>query len=218
MSPYDLFDPSAVLDLSRYTGEAGAARLLDAARQFPGGPVALVLALFFAPVGPGVPAGVLLARHIPLHPALTFGLYALSDVLAAIVCHPIFVLLRRHGRRVRPIRWLGRRFQSLAMMGVRAPGPGNPAPALSRIATVAFGVDVYTAGMLATGLPVSRLLGWTSAITGDLVWFALLLGTSLAAAGIADDDRFIALAMIVAMIVIPRLARRFVPALRPDPR
>src|SRR5439155_23093639 len=129
----------------------------------PGGPVMLVLALFFAPVGPGIPAGVLLARHIPLHPALTFGLYALSGVLAAIVCHPLFVLLRRHGRNVRPIRWLGRRILSLAMIGVRAPEPGGVAPALSRIATVGFGVDIYTAGVLATGLPVPRLPGWTSA-------------------------------------------------------
>jgi hypothetical protein len=180
--------------------------------------VALVLLLFFAPVGPGVPAGVLLARHVPLHPALTFGLYALSDVLAAIACHPLFVLLRRHGRHVKPIRWLGRRILSLAMIGVRTSEPGAVAPALSRIATVGFGVDVYTAGMLATGLPVPRLPGWASAITGDLLWFALLLGTSLAAASIADDDRFIALVMIVAMIVIPRLARRFVPPLRPDAR
>ena len=70
--------------------------------------------------------------------------------------------------------------------------------------------------MLAPGLPVPRLSGWALAITGDLLWFAVLLGTSLVAASIADDDRFIALVMIVAMIVIPQLARRFVPALRPD--
>jgi hypothetical protein len=218
MSPFDVFDPSAALDVTRYTGEAGAARLLQAAQAFPGGPVALVLALFFAPVGPGIPAGVLLARHVPLNPVVTFGLYAFSDVLAAIICHPVFVLLRRHGRQIRPIRWLGRRILSLAMIGMRAPEPGHVAPALSRVATVGFGVDVYTAGMLATGLPVPRILGWLSAIAGDLVWFALLLGTSLAAARIADDDRFIAVVVIAAMIVIPRLARRFVPALRPDPR
>jgi len=202
MSPFDVFDPSSALDPTRYAGQAGAARLLQAAQHFPGGPVALVLALFFAPVGPGVPAGVLLARHLPLTPAATFGLYALSDAIAAIVCHPLFALLRRHGRNVKPIRWLGRRLLSLAMIGVRAPESGGTAHALSRIATVGFGVDVYTAGMMAT----------------DLLWFAVLLGTSLAAASIADDDRFIALVMIVAMIVIPRLARRFVPALRPDAR
>ena len=119
---------------------------------------------------------------------------------------------------MKPIRWLGRRLLSLAMIGVRAPESGGIAHALSRIATVGFGVDVYTAGMVATGLPVPRFRGWAAAITGDLLWFAVLLGTSLAAGRIADDDRFIALVMIVAMIVIPRLARRFVPALRPDAR
>jgi hypothetical protein len=217
MSPFNVFDPSAALDPSRFTGPEGAARLLDAAQHFPGGPVMLVLALFFAPVGPGIPAGVLLARHVPLNPVATFGLYALSDVVAALVCHPLFTLLRRHGKRVRPIRWLGRRMLALAMLGVRKPDPQaatGVAPALSRIATVGFGVDVYTAGLVATGLPVPRLPGWASAIAGDLVWFALLLGTSMAAASVADDDRVIALAMIVAMIVIPRVARRFVPALR----
>jgi hypothetical protein len=38
------------------------------------------------------------------------------------------------------------------------------------------------------------------------------------AASIADDDRFIAIVMIVAMIALSRLARRFVPALRPNAR
>ena len=218
MTPGEVFHPSAALDPTRFMGPDGAARLLDAAQHFPGGPVALVLTLFFAPVGPGIPAGVLLARHVPLNPAVTFGLYALSDMMAAIVCHPIFVVLRRHGTRVAPIRWLGRHVLSLAMIGVRVPESGGVAPKLLRIGTVGFGVDVYTAGMLVTGLRVPRLPGWASAIAGDLVWFALLLGTSFLAASIADDDRFIAIAMIVAMIVIPRLAQRVFPSLRPDGR
>jgi len=173
----------------------------------------LVLALFFAPVGPGVPAGVLLARHVPLNPAVTFALYTASDVIAAFVCHPIFIALRRHGRNVPSIRWLGRRMMSLAMLGVPRDDERGTS-SLTRIATVGFGVDVYTAGMLATGLGVARIPGWLSAIAGDLVYFALLLATSLAAASIFDDDRIVLLAMVVAIIFIPRLARRFVPALR----
>src|SRR2546426_5572434 len=148
MSPLDVFDPSAALDPTRYAGQAGAARLFQAAQHFSGGPGALVLALFFAPIGPGGPAGVLLARHVPLTPAATFGLYALSDVIAAIVFHPLFALLRRPGRRSRPIRWLGRHLLSLTMIGVRGPEQAGDDPALSRIAMVGFGVDVYTAGML----------------------------------------------------------------------
>jgi hypothetical protein len=205
VTPGEVFDPSAALDPTRFMGPEGAARLVEAAQHFPGGPVALVLTLFFAPVGPGIPAGVLLARHVPLNPAITFALYALSDVMAAIVCHPIFVVLRRHGARVKPIRWLGRHVLSLAMIGVRTPQGPDLAPKLFR-----------TAGMLVTGLRVPRIPGWASAIAGDLVWFALLLATSFLAASIADDDRFVAVAMIVAMIVIPRIAQRVFPSLRPD--
>ena len=221
MTPYDVFDPSATLDPTRFVGETGAAHLMEAARHFPGGPAMLVFALFWAPIGPGIPAGVLLARHIPLNPAVTLGLYTLSDALAAVICHPLFTVLRRHGRRVKPLYWLGRRMMSLAMVGVRAPtGDASAdrrlAPTLFRIATVGFGADIYTAGMLTTVLRIPRIPGWMSAIAGDLVWFALLLGTSIAAASVVDDDRVVGLAVIVAMILIPRLARRFVPALR-DP-
>jgi len=219
VTPYDVFDPSVALDPTRFVGETGAARLMEAARHFPGGPAMLVFALFWAPIGPGIPAGVLLARHIPLSPLFTLGLYTLSDTLAAIVCHPLFIVLRRHGRRVKPLYWLGRRMMALAMLGVRPPQGdeaqgGRLAPTLFRIATVGFGADIYTAGMLTTVLRVPRIPGWASAIAGDLVWFSLLLGTSIVAASLVDDDRVIGLAVIVAMILIPRIARRFVPALR----
>lgn len=220
MSPGEVFDPSAALDPTRFVGPDGAAHLLDAARHFPGGAVMLVFMLFWAPVGPGIPAGVLLARHVPLNPALTLGLYAVSDVLAACLCHPIFTWMRRHGRRIPSLHALGRRFLALATWGVPLPqvtrdASGQPriAPTLLRIATVGFGVDIYTAGVLAATLPVPRLPGWGAAIGGDLVWFSLLLASSMAAAKVADDDRFVAVVVLVAMIAIPRIARRLFPTL-----
>jgi hypothetical protein len=219
VNPFAVFDPKTTFDPTLFTGPDGAARLLHAAHGFPGGPAALVFALFWAPVGPGIPAGVLLARHVPLNPAMTFGLYALSDVLGALCCHPVFTWLRRHGRRIPPVRWLGRRLLGLAMLGV-PPARGDErrlGAALTRIATVGFGVDIYTAGVLATGLPVPRIPGWAAAIAGDLVWFAILLATSLAAGAYADDDRVVAVAVLAAMIFVPRLARRVVPSLRPPP-
>lgn len=214
MSPFDLFSPSTALDPTAFAGASGAARLLEAARHFPGGPKVLVFALFWAPVGPGIPAGVLLARHVPLGAAATFGLYTLSDVCGALVLWPLYTFLRRHGRRVRPIRWLGRRVMSLAMIGARPPEPGGRVgSALFRIATVGFGVDIYTAGALATALPVPRIPAWLSAIAGDLVWFAVLLATSIAAASVVDDDRVVGVVILVAMIAIPRIARRIFPSL-----
>jgi hypothetical protein len=217
MSPFDVFDPSTALNPTAFTGPSGAARLLEAAQHFPGGPAMLVFALFWAPVGPGIPAGVLLARHVPLGAAATFGLYTLSDVCGALVLWPVYAVLRRHGRRVRPIRWLGRRILSLAMIGARRPEPGGRVgPALFRIGTVGFGVDIYTAGALAMALPVPRIPAWLSAIAGDLVWFALLLASSIAAASVVDDDRVVGIVVIVAMLVIPRIAQRIFPSLRPE--
>jgi len=107
--------------------------------------------------------GVLLARHPSLTPAATFGPYAVSAVVAAIVCHPLFALLRRHGQNVKPIRSLGRHILSLAMIGARAPGEAGVAPALSRIATVGFGVR-RPAGDRA---PDPRLRGCCDSRTGS---------------------------------------------------
>jgi hypothetical protein len=223
MTPSDLFNPNNLLATSGLTGPDGAKVLLEAGQGFPGGPVGLVFALFWAPVGPGIPAGVLLARHIPLNPAVTFGLYAASDVLAAAICHPLFVAFKRLARRVPVVKRAGKRLLKLAMLGVpaghaEATGITSSGPAaLFRVATIGFGVDVYTAGAVATGLDVPRVLRWVCAIAGDLVWFALLLGTSIVAASFADDDRVVGGVVLVAMLVIPSLARRIFPALRPAP-
>src|SRR5262249_48260857 len=114
----------------------------------------------------------------------------------------------------------GRRALALATIGVRVPradeieAGGRLAPTLFRIATVGVGVDVYTGGILATSLPVPRPLAWICAIAGDLVWVALLLGASMGAAWLVDDERVVAIVVIVAMIAIPWIARRVFPALR----
>ncbi len=223
MTPSELFDPNNFFATSQLTGPDGARALLEAGKSFPGGPVALVFALFWAPVGPGIPAGVLLARHIPLHPAVTFGLYTASDVLAAAICHPLFVAFKRVARRVPLVKRAGKRMLQLAMLGTpaahaEARGIASSRPAaLFRVATIGFGVDIYTAGAVATGLDIPRVLRWLSAIAGDLVWFAILLGTSIVAASFADDDRVVGGVVLVAMLVVPSIARRIFPALRPPP-
>jgi hypothetical protein len=219
MSPFDIFNPSLALDPSAFAGEAGASRLMQAAAQFPGGPTALVFMLFWAPVGPGIPAGVLLAHHLRIAPPVTFGLYALSDMLAVVFLHPLYSWFRTHGRRIPAIRKIGQRVLRFAMIGIRRPTAeevrsGRLAPVLLRIATVGFGVDIYTAGALATGLPIPRLPGWAASIVGDLLWFGLLLGTSIAAAKVYDDPRWVAVVVIAVTLIGPSILRRIFPALR----
>ncbi|HSD11385.1 MAG TPA: hypothetical protein VLF14_10385, partial [Candidatus Binatia bacterium] len=85
---------------------------------------------------------------------------------------------------------------------------------LLRIATVGFGVDIYTAGALATGLPIPRLPGWAASMAGDLLWFALLLGSSVAASKIFDDERSVALVVVAVTLFGPSVLRRIFPVLR----
>jgi hypothetical protein len=217
-------DPASDLflatDPATLAGIVDPQRLLAAAAVFPGGAVVLVFMLFWAPVGPGIPAGVLLARVAGINPAATFALYALSDVLGACVCHPIYSLLRRLAAHVPAVRPLGRKLLKLALIGTPAPRPGDAArtfPALFRIGAVGFGADIYTAGLLIAGLPVPRVPGWASAIVGDLIWFTILLATSIATAQVTDRSWVQLVVMIVVMAVVPRVARRFVPALREAP-
>ena len=219
MSPFDIFSPSTALDPTAFTGDAGASRLMEAAGQFPGGPMALVFALFWAPVGPGIPAGVLLAQHLRIAPLVTFGLYALSDTLAILILNPVYSWFRTRGRQIPAVRKFGSNMLRFAMMGVRRPTAedvrnGKLAPTLLRIATVGFGVDIYTAGALATGLPIPRIPGWAASMAGDLLWFAMLLASSIAAAKIFDDQRIVALVVIAVTIFGPRILRRIFPVLR----
>ena len=219
LSPFDVFDPSVALDPTAFTGQEGASRLMQAAAQMPGGPLMLVFLLFWAPVGPGIPAGVLLAHHLRVPPPITFGLYALSDTLAALLLHPIYTWLRTHGRRNPTIRRVGQRMLAFAMWGVRRPTAeevrdGKLAPALFRIATVGFGVDIYTAGALASGLPIPRIPGWAAALAGDLLWFAVLLASSIVAAQFTDDDRWVSVVVIAVALLAQPVARRLFPSLQ----
>jgi hypothetical protein len=217
--PLDVFSPSAALHPGAFTGAEGASRLMDAAARMPGGPLVMVFLLFWAPVGPGIPAGVLLAHHLRIPPPITFGLYALSDTLAMLILNPVYTWLRTRGRRNPTVRRVGQRMLAFAMLGVRRPTDeevraGRLAPMLFRIATVGFGVDIYTAGALAHGLPIPRLPGWAAALVGDLMWFAMLLATSIIAAGLIDDDRVVFVVVVAIALVGPSIARRFIPALR----
>src|SRR5690349_18577208 len=147
MTPSELFNPNNFLSTSGLTGPDRAKVLLDAGKGFPGGPIGLVFALVWAPVGPGIPAGVLLARHIPLNPAITCGLYALSDVLAAAICHPLFVGFKALARHVPALKRAGKGMLKLAMLGVpaghvEARGATSSGPAAPfRVAPIGFGFD-----------------------------------------------------------------------------
>jgi hypothetical protein len=226
MDLQSILNPLGVDPLALVPTAPGADTLLEVAARFPGGAVGLVFVLFWSPwmAAIGIPAGLLLARHAGINPAVTIGLYALSDVMKAMLMHPTYALAKRFGSRSRILSKIGRVYLKIAMFGVRMPRVedvqnGPMLPALFRIGVVAFGFDIYHGGMVVAGLPVPRLLGWFAALVGDMMWFGVLMGTNSAAAAVIQDDRTVAFVTIAAMLVIPKVAERIFPALRmPDDR
>ncbi len=164
-----------------------------------------VFLIFLAPFGPGAPAGIVLARSQGLSAGATIGLYVLSDVFTAVVLEPFVRILRSRGSRS---RW-GQRilgvFERLGSISqVSAGRLGLPIGLFS----FTFATDFYTAGVVSTGLALSRLVAWLCIIAGDCVWFLIIFAASLGIASFVSDDRVMFVFTMLLGFALPPLLRR----------
>jgi hypothetical protein len=174
------------------------------ARLVSSGPVGVFL-IFLLPWGPGAPAGIVLARREGLSPLLILGLYALSDVVTAVVLEPIVHLIRQYGGRT----GLGRRLLSgLARVGTVTRLTSGRLGLPLGLATFTFVTDFFTASITSTALPLGRILAWACIIIGDVAWFVIILLASLGIAAFLSDDRLLFAATLVIGLALPPLVRR----------
>ena len=74
---------------------------------------------------------------------------------------------------------------------------------------VSFGVDPMTGRAAATAAGHGFLYGWAIAIAGDMLYFTVLMISTLWLNNVIGDERTTIIAMIVVMIVLPGLIRRW---------
>jgi len=165
-----------------------------------------VLLLFLVPVGGGIPAGVLLARDRGLAWPVMMALYFVSDVILACTFEPVLRLILRAGRTFPPlgrvaaaIREAVRR--TTARYGTR----GGPLA----LVLVAFGVDPMTGRAVAHAAGHGFFPGWAIAIAGDMIYFAVLMASTLWLNDLLGDERWTVGGMLVLMIALPALVRRW---------
>ncbi len=165
-----------------------------------------VLLLFLVPIGGGIPAGVLLARDRGIAWPAMMALYFVSDVILACTFEPIlrFVLLAGRsipllGRVSAAIRQVIR--QTTARYGTR----GGPLALI----LIAFGVDPMTGRAAAHAAGHGFLPGWAIAITGDMFYFAVLMVSTLWLNDVLGDERWTVGGMLVFMMVLPSIVRRW---------
>jgi len=182
----------------------GVHALLDPTQRPPGAWSAFLL--FLVPVGGGIPAGVLLARDGGVSPPMMAILYFFSDVVLAFAFEPLIRLLLALGRWVPPLARLGRRlggaFQRVGAGTNAARGPLG-------LVFVSFSVDPITGRTAAAAAGHGFVPGWALAIAGDMLYFTLLMASTLWLRGVLGDERLTLGAMLLLMLVLPSLVRRW---------
>ena len=161
-----------------------------------------VLLLFLVPIGGGIPAGVLLARDRAIGPLVMMVLYFVSDVILAFVFEPMMKGLFALARVIPPLRKVGR-----AMLA-QLHRPGAPAAALRGplgLVLVSFTVDPMTGRAAAHAAGHGFVAGWAIAIAGDMMYFAVLMASTLWLNGIVGDASTTIGLMLLLMLFLPRV-------------
>lgn len=164
-----------------------------------------VLRLFLIPVGGGIPAGVLLARDLGFAWPMMAVLYFVSDVILACVFEPVMFLLVLLAKKSVFMMRLSEAFRhslkkTTAHYGTRL-GP------LSLI-LVAFGVDPMTGRAAAAAAGYGFVKGWMIAIAGDMIYFIVLMISTLWLDHFLGNETRTTLLILLTMFIVPPLIRR----------
>jgi hypothetical protein len=164
-----------------------------------------VLKLFLIPVGGGIPAGVLLARDSGLAWPITALLYLVSDLILACAFEPILRLLEKLVGKVPFLTRLGTAMKTATARSTAHFG-GTGAGPLALI-MIAFGVDPMTGRATALAAGHGFLAGWAIAITGDMLYFAVIAISTLELNAYIKDPNTTMLIVLGAMFLVPPLVR-----------
>ncbi len=164
-----------------------------------------VLTLFVIPIGGGIPAGVLLAQVRGLPWPEMMVLYFISDILLACAFEPLmklFISLSPRSPKMMKVREVFKAMvdRSTAHYGTNL-GP-------LALVLIAFGVDPMTGRAAAKTAGHGFVIGWMIAITGDMMYFSVLMVSTLWLNSILGDGTWTMVIILFLMILLPGLIRR----------
>ncbi|MEN9723317.1 MAG: hypothetical protein RJB38_1303 [Pseudomonadota bacterium] len=164
-----------------------------------------VFLLFTIPIGGGIPAGVLLAQSRGITWPWMLILYFLSDLVLAVLFEPLMLGFIKVFAPIHAIR-KGLSFFS-AMLERSVAKVGHPTSPLMLI-LVAFGVDPMTGRAAAQAAGHGFLTGWAIAIAGDMMYFSVLMVSTLWLRDVLGDGTWAMLIILLLMMAIPAAIRR----------
>lgn len=168
-----------------------------------------VLKLFVIPVGGGIPAGVLLAQAKGVAWAVTTLLYLVSDIFLAIAFEPVLRLIALVCGRIPFLARIGALMKAATARSAAQLGGGGAGPLT--LVMIAFGVDPMTGRASALAAGHGFVAGWAFAISGDMLYFAVIAITTLRLNSYFHDPSTTMLIVLAAMFLVPALVRRLRP-------
>jgi len=165
-----------------------------------------VLKLFLIPIGGGIPAGVLLARNQAFAWQVTALLYFLSDVILACVFEPFLMLFIAASKKSARLSKIGEAFKLATQKTIARYSTTGGAFTLIMIA---FGVDPMTGRSAAVAAGHGFVMGWVFAIAGDMLYFGILMVSTLWLDGILGDGTWTTIIILAAMMIVPWLIKKF---------
>lgn len=167
--------------------------------------VAGVFLFFCMPLAAGIPFGVILGRDAGLSPLETAGLYLVSDLVLAVTAEPFLALLRWLGRRVEFVGRMGRFFtratDSVGLSDGKVRGPLG-------LILFSFSISPTSGRAAAAAAGHGFFVGWTLAIIGDMLFFGVLMATTLWVTSVFGDSRQTIGAIVIVVWIAPLVIRR----------
>lgn len=164
-----------------------------------------VLVIFLIPFGGGIPGGVMLAQSRGLEWPMMMLLYFISDLILALFFEPILMLFIKYGKRVPALA----RFSDIVKQAVQKTIEmyGNSSGVFALI-MIAFGVDPMTGRAVAIAAGHGFIAGWMIAIAGDMIYFSLLMVSTLWLKSIIGDGTWTMFIIFGMMMILPNLFRK----------
>ncbi len=164
-----------------------------------------VLLLFLIPIGGGIPGGVLLAKSRGLEWPIMMLLYLISDLILAITFEPIMHLLIKHGKK---IQFLARMGEIMKMMTKKTIQQYGNSTGVLALIMIAFGADPMSGRAIALAAGHGFFGGWFIAIAGDMLYFTLLMASTLWLKSVIGNATITMIIIFAIMMIIPQIFRR----------
>lgn len=165
-----------------------------------------VLVLFLVPIGGGIPAGVVLAEKRGLSWLMMCLVYLISDIVLACVFEPLMLLFIKRSHKT---PWMMRLRYVLAQSTGKIVGRYGLTPGPFSLVMLTFGTDPMTGRSIAKAVGHGFVAGWTLVIMGDMLFFLVIMASTLWLNHVLGDGTWAAVIVMTAMIGIPTLIQHF---------